>query len=71
MSIGNNTTAKMLVSPLNVIVKDGLLVTDRGEVPVQVFISLQRFSLMITMFVLIRLFELKLPSSQGFVIVAL
>ena len=61
----------MFVSALNAILKDGLSVADADEVRVQVFFRLQRVSLMITLFVLIRLFGLKAPLSYGLVMVAL
>ena len=61
----------MFVSALNAILKDGLSVADADEVQVQVFFRLQRVSLMITLFVLIRLFGLKVPLSYGLVMVAL
>ena len=61
----------MFVSALNAILKDGLSVADADEVRVQVFFRLQRVSLMITLFVLIRLFGLKVPLSYGLVMVAL
>ena len=61
----------MFVSALNAILKDGLSVADAKEVRVQVFFRLQRVSLMITLFVLIRLFGLKVPLSYGLVMVAL
>ena len=53
----------MFVSALNAILKDGLSVADADEVRVQVFFRLQRVSLMITLFVLIRLIGLKVPLS--------
>ena len=51
----------MLISALNIIQYYGLVVLIAKLVPVQVFFRLQRVSLIITLFVRIRLFGLKVP----------